>query len=227
MSRTSEALSVKQKKAPATQYKNPWLEVAGEGGNEMGRLLKFVKGGWLDGDDVLKNGTQFVAHIDQLVRGYVKFVDGKVVEPRHIGKVADNYKPPSREELGDTDPKGWGKDADGKPRDPWVLQWFLPLIGVESGELITYVTSSKGGIDAVCDLCRIYGHKQRDGLLPIVALRTGSYKHKLYGKVATPDFQVVGWDDSAPKMAADVPVQSAISTDRSAVDADMNDEIPF
>ena len=218
MSRTLEALTVKQNTPPATQYKNPWLEAAAEGGNETGRLLKFVKGEWVVGDDVLKSGTEFVAHIDQMVRGYVKFADGKVVE-RRIGRIADNFKPPSREELGDTHPKSWEKDADGKSRDPWVQQWFLPLIGVESGELITYVTGSKGGIDAVCDLCRIYGHKQHDNLLPIVALRTGSYKHKQYGKVATPDFQVIGWDGAA------IPVQPAPQI--AATHDDMNDEIPF
>jgi hypothetical protein len=28
----------------ATHYENPWLEAASESGNDLGRLLKFVKG---------------------------------------------------------------------------------------------------------------------------------------------------------------------------------------
>ena len=124
MSRTAEALAAKRNESPpATRYENPWLAAAAEGGNETGRLLKFVKGEWLAGDDVLKDGTEFVAHIDQLIRGWVKFEDGKVVDRNHLGKVADGFKPPSREELGDTDPKKWAeKDADNRPRDPWSLQ---------------------------------------------------------------------------------------------------------
>ena len=88
---------------------------------------------------------------------------------------ADGFKPPPREELGDTDPKKWtDKDVDGKKRDPWSEQWFLPLFGVESADVVTFVTGSRGGIGAIADLCRIYGNKKRDGLLPIIALKVRS-----------------------------------------------------
>ncbi len=108
----------------------------------------------------------------------MKFEDSKVVD-RLIGKVADGFKPPKREELGDTDRTSWKeKDANGQPRDPWVSQWFVPMIAVETGDFVTFVTGSKGGAAAVAGLCRVYGHKNREGMLPIVALRTRSYKHQ-------------------------------------------------
>jgi hypothetical protein len=87
------------------------------------------------------------------------------------------------------------KDADGEPRDPWCRQWYLPLIAVESGTFLTFVTGSTGGDDAIGDLCRIYGNKMR---LPIVALKTRSYKHKKYGRIETPEFQIVRWDTASP-----------------------------
>ena len=94
----------------------------------------------------------------------------------------------------DNDPKNWKEeDADGNPRDPWVKQWYLPLIGVESGEFVTFVSGSNGGNNAISNLCQVYGHNMRDGLLPIVALKTGSYKHKKYGRIEEPDLSVVGW----------------------------------
>jgi hypothetical protein len=45
MSKTAEALAEKQESLPITQqHSNPWLEAAAEGGNETGKLLKFIKG---------------------------------------------------------------------------------------------------------------------------------------------------------------------------------------
>jgi hypothetical protein len=228
MSKTAEALTAQQQYTlPTTHHTNPWLEAAAENGSETGRLLKFVKGEWTTGDDTVADGTEYIAHIDQLIRGWVKFEDGKVTD-RVIGKIADGFKPPQREELSDSDPKQWReKDADGRPRDPWTQQWFLPLIGVESGELVTFVSGSKGGIGAVADLCRVYGHKQRDGLLPIIALKTRSYKHKQYGKIETPEFQIVGWDGEKTEAAA-IPVQPRFPEKGTANTADMmDDEIPF
>ena len=168
---TPETSTEKQETLPATNYDNPWLEVAHEAGNDVGKMLKFVKGTWSCGDDEVAEGTEFVAHIDQLMRGWIKFEDGKVVE-RIIGKVADGFKPPPREELSDADPKDWReKDADGNPKDPWTKQWLLPLVSLETDDVVTFVTGSKGGDAAIADLCRVFGHKQRDGLLPIVALK--------------------------------------------------------
>ena len=99
------------------------------------------------------------------------------------------------------DPKKWTeKDADGNKRDPWTEQWYLPLVSVKSGEVVTFVTGSKSGIGTIRDLCRIYGHKHRDGLLPIVALKAGSYKNRKYNTIVdTPELSVVGWDDGGAK----------------------------
>ncbi len=220
------AIVAKSNQTPATHdASNPWLEAAAEAGSDLGRLLKFVKGKWEIGDDVVPEGTEYVAHVDQLVRGWVKFEDGKVVD-RLIGKIADGFKPPKREELPDNDPAAWKeKDANGQPRDPWVSQWFLPLIAVESGDFVTFITGSKGGASAVASLCRVYGHQNRDGMLPIVALRTRSYKHHTYGRIETPDLALVGWDGGAPQTAtAAIPRKDGKAA---ADNSDLNDEIPF
>jgi hypothetical protein len=209
---------------PAKPMANPWLAVAREDGGTggVGKLIKFVKGRWQVGDDVVREGSEYVAHIDQLVRGWVKFEGGKVAE-RIVGKVADGFQPQPRSRLGDTDPKNWAeKDADGRPRDPWTLQWFLPLVGVVTGDLLTFVTSSKGGGMAIKELCEIYGSKDRDGLLPIIALKVRSYKHPSYGRIETPDFAIIGWDGlPAPAVKLSAQEKSAV------IDAEMDDEIPF
>jgi hypothetical protein len=122
--------------------------------------------------------------------------------------------------LSDLDPKNWKeRDNDGVLRDPWVKQWYLPLTSNEIGDLVTFVTGSAGGDDAITSLCRVYGNR-RDGLLPIVALKAGSYKHKRYGRIETPDFDIVGWFGTPT--AKPVP-----ETGNAGGNDDMNDAIPF
>jgi hypothetical protein len=187
-----QQLQTQKAAAPAVQYDNVWLEAAAEAGSEFGKLLKFNKGEWLIGEDTVSEGTEYIAFIDEVARGLVKFENGSVTD-RQIVKVRDG-KPLPREALGDNDPSQWEVGDDGKPRDPYVFQWLLPMSPVEAeGDLTVYATASKGGIGAIGLLCKVYGRSQRNGLLPIVALKTASYKHPVYGKVLKPDLPIVGW----------------------------------
>ena len=137
----------------------------------------------------------------------MKFQD-KSVTDRRIVKVAAGH-PPKREELGDDDPSQWEVGDDGKPRDPWVAQWLLPMSPVDAeGDLTVFATSSKGGINAIGLLCKVYGRSQRNGLLPIVALKCASYKHPTYGKVLKPDLPIVGWHGAASPPQAPSPSPS-------------------
>jgi hypothetical protein len=185
---------------PAVHYDNPWLEAAAEAGSEFRNIVKFNKGDWLRGDDCIPESSEFVAYIDQLLRGWIRFKDGAVVD-RYIVPISAG-RPPEREELGDLDPSEWKEtDADGRPRDPFVKQWMLPLMAVDTEDFAVFATGSKGGIAAIGDLCRVYGRAHRNGLLPIVALKTRSYKHPIYGKIQTPDLPIVGWHETAPEAA--------------------------
>jgi hypothetical protein len=186
------------KETALTQNTNPWLEAADEAGGGFGKLLKFNKGDWEVGDDPIPEGTEYIAFIDEVARGWVRFEDKKVTD-RKIVKVRDGH-PPKREDLDDDDESQWEVDEKtGKPRDPWVLQWLLPMAPVDAeGDLVVFVTSSKGGMSAIGLLCKVYGRSQRNGLLPIVALKTAHYKHPEYGKVAKPDLPIVSWHGAPP-----------------------------
>jgi hypothetical protein len=184
------------------------------------RLLKFVKGKYYTGDDEVPIGREFVAHVPQLNHGRVKFRDNKVVDQR-IGAVADGFVCPKREELGDTDQSTWEKDANGTPRDPWTLQYYLPLEDTDTGELLTFVTGSQGGNTAIGRLCSQFVRNAHNGL-PIVKLNAGSYRHKSFGRVEVPDFPVIGWTGAA-KSVVDGTAPPTASTWASD---DMNDEFP-
>ena len=139
--------------------------------------------------------TQFIANMDELLVGWVRWSQNKPTD--HImGKVVHGYQPPRRNELGDNDQDQWEVGDDGNSRDPWQLTNYLLLQGTEE-ELYTFTTSSKGGINAVGDLCVKYGKqlRQHPNDYPVIKIGTGSYMHqnKSYGRIKYPMFEIVGW----------------------------------
>jgi hypothetical protein len=135
-----------------------------EGANELGRLLKFSNGHYVVGTEEIPLGKEFVAHVEHWIRGWLKFKGGALIE-RKVGRVADGFVVPQRDELGDTDESLWDKDPAGKPTDPWTMQSYLPLEDVESGEIWTFVSGSVGGRQAVSRLAaRAARHLATQGL---------------------------------------------------------------
>ena len=179
---------------------NPFLAYGNEATqrNIVGELLKFSKGDWMSGqdNDDVAVGTQFVANMDEMLVGWIRWQDNKPTD--HImGKVSEGYQIMRRNELGDTDQSEWDVDDRGQPRDPWQLSNYLLMKGVSDGELYTFTTGSKGGRDALGDLCKEYGKVlvQHASEYPVVAIGVRFYDHpnKSYGRIKTPEFKIVGW----------------------------------
>jgi hypothetical protein len=164
----------------------------------VGTLLKFNKGEYLAGKDaeVVPEGTRLVANMDQLLVGWIKWENGAPSE-QVMGRVADVFKPPLRNELGDNDKSLWEVDDQGVARDPWQLSNYLVLKGEESDELYTFTTSSRGGLNAIGELCKAYGKemRQQPDQYPVVSLEVDSYRHsnKAYGKIHVPVLTIVDW----------------------------------
>jgi hypothetical protein len=178
-----------------------------------GELLKFSKGDYLArNDEVIERGTEFVAHVSGLRFGWQKWEEGKPVQ-HEMGYVAETYRPQRRSELGDNDPSTWAVDAQGQPRDPWQLTMHLPLTHRTTGRRFGFTTSSKGGFGAIRALAAGYGGRIRENPndLPIVSLAVGSYRHRDYGKILVPQFDVIGWIDASnvPTSAPDDPEDPA------------------
>src|SRR5262245_7103691 len=177
-------------------------------------LLKFKKTKFVIHDTEVPLGTKFLAYCGDWQRGWVKFVDGELIEKK-IGRVADRFIVLERDELDDLDPINWSRDDDNKPIDPWCRQDYLPLEDVESGERLVFVTSSFGGRIAVEILCGKFARANIDGGggSPIIKLATGVFHTKKYGEIMRPDFQVVEWaggggggprDVTPPKATAEI-----------------------
>jgi hypothetical protein len=93
------------------------------------------------------------------------------------------------------------------------------LSGEDKGLEGRYTTTSKGGKGAVQELAvAIAAQVEKDQTkpVPVVRLKSGSYKHKNYGKVITPLFEIVEWisldgkaDEPAAEAEAEAPAEAA------------------
>lgn len=175
---------------------NPY-EAYGEAATRSSSFLKFSKGDFLRGSDaeVVEVGTKFVADMPNLQVGYVRWSGGAPTD-RILGRVGEGWKAPRRAELGDSDKSNWESDSDGKPRDPWQWTNELPLIS-KDGSVDIFATSSRGGLNAIGELCKDYGAAMRakPDKLPVIALGVGSYQHsnREYGRIKYPIFEIVNW----------------------------------
>ena len=101
--------------------------------NIVGKLLKFTKGDWSYGKDneEVKPGTKFIANMDELLTGWIRWEDNFPVE--HVmGLLMEGYVPPARDTLSHRDKEKWELDSNGKPHDPWQESAYLPVISVNA-----------------------------------------------------------------------------------------------
>jgi hypothetical protein len=216
-----------------TMYIDPLEELAAEARNDLGAMLKFVKGKWTIGDDEVPAGTEFIVHIDHLVRGWIRFEDKKVVE-RILLRRDDRKQLPDREDLSYASQDDWPRDSKGVRRDPWAKQFFVPLLSVNDGTVVTFVTGTVGGRIAVGKLCDVFLNNDRKR--PIVTLDVSDFKTKDYGTVESPSFKIISFEDEPaeppptpesvpPTAATTVKVLPAKKAKKS--NNDMDDTIPF
>jgi hypothetical protein len=183
-----------------------------------GTALKFVKGKWQLGRDELDAAnTRLVARPDWAMHGWVKWLDKKLVDFR-IGYVADSFVPPDRSVLGDMDQETWAIWSNG--RDPWSLQWHLPLYNQVSGAEVIWSTDTRGGKDALAALLHAFADRIDAGeakSLPIVELGSGTYPHQNYGPVHVPQLDIVGWVEPPPTVRPALPAPAPLSLEQRRV----------
>jgi hypothetical protein len=197
----------KETAAPVANLQKNFFEQYGEqvasSTSIVGSLLKFSKGDWLLGQDEteIPTGTKYVASMDNLLVGWTKWSNNKPVD-EVMGLVCEGWSAPKRDTLGDTDQSQWEMDAQGKLRDPWVFNnriLFKPVGKKYSTDVaITFITNSRGGLNAMGDLSKAYGKEMasHEGQNPIIQIGTDSYLHpnKEFGRIKIPLITLVGWE---------------------------------
>jgi hypothetical protein len=177
---------------------NPYAAFANEGGPGIqGKLLTCKKGTWGIGadNDSVKPGTLYLAIVPSSMRGWLKWVDGKVVDAR-MGLIAEGFLMPHEYSLPDRDESQWEKNPDGTPRDPWSKCFRLSMIEMAPphGD-VTFSGSSYGAQLALQALCGVYSVDSPlyPGAYPVVALGSRTRVSRSYGKITGPSFDVQGW----------------------------------
>jgi hypothetical protein len=164
----------------------------------VGKLLKFTKGDYFAGEEnkPIPLGTRFIVGIDYLLNGWVRWQGGRPVEHR-MAHVINGDRPQLRSDLGYQDESKWEVDNSGQLRDPWQITSYVPMVDEESGAVFTFSTASRGGRNAIADLCREYvkGRHDHPDDFPVVEVQCGSYKHQnsQFGRIKFPAFKLVSW----------------------------------
>jgi hypothetical protein len=127
---------------------------------------------------------------------------------------------------------------EGTDKDPWNLQNVLPLENIETGDLLTFATSTAGGRIAIDELARGYAKAVLSGTahgLPIIELQRGSFKSGYGSDVSRPAFPITDWEMSKQSLLPPERLNTAVSCEadpdeampaRTRID-EMDDEIPF
>lgn len=218
---------------PKKQYEiDPYEEYAEEVSSRAhitGNLLRYTKHGeykaGADQDEV-EEGTRMLVYMPSMKRGWVKWADQQPVQ-HVIGLVSERFRPPEREALGDMDESEWG-ELNGRPIDPWQKTNYLVMCD-ESGQLYTFVTSSKGGLSAVGELSSIYAKRRRmkPDEIPVIELHGRSYQHKDFGETFAPKFVITSWSkipDTFEEVAASLGTEVTASEELPAPEGEVEIE---
>jgi hypothetical protein len=166
----------------------------------VGRMIKFSREGQFvtaDDGESISESTEFIALVDQLLTGWVKFNGSGEPPIKIMGLHYNGFVMPPVEELPDRDPTEWELGLDNQPSDPWKHFQYLILQQADTADLFTFVTQSQTGRCAVGNLMRHYDRQQKThpDTYPRVRLKPGGFVPKDPRKgtwVPVPTFVVVG-----------------------------------
>ncbi len=157
-------------------------------------FLKFTKQAeWLWGKEDREVGQDEEIALNMLsyAKGFICWVDGEPAAERM--EFLASGKPVQKSDLEDFGP--YESSEDG-----WKLQVAVDLKLLSDGTELHYATTSKGGRSALGEVLKEFATRAKLGepdLIPIVRLSSDSYKHKKYGRIATPAVEVVCWTNLA------------------------------
>lgn len=169
------------------------LMALGDANRPLGtNYLKFTKRGeWVFGreDDELTDDELVAVNPASFTIGWQGWHDGRPVNGPVV-PVSLAEQLPEEHEL-DAIPPG---DMNG-----WNKLLGVSMQLVDDGTPLQYNTSSYGGKKAVAELARVVGlglQAHPDAPVALVRLKSSDYKHAQYGKIYTPEIELVHWADA-------------------------------
>jgi hypothetical protein len=140
-------------------------------------------------------GTLMACLGHKMAHGWVKFVNKEATD-RKISWIYDDL--PLREELGDMDQSKWLPGLDGKPQNPWLLSYYVPLYDLETKTQFVWITNNKGGKAEVKNIRGLFAGGLRDNppeclMVPVVELQGREIHTKFGSTVFWPQLWVDRW----------------------------------
>lgn len=195
----------------------------------VGGAYQFLKcekgtGDWIYGqeDTLVEADSQWAVNPNSLQWGYIAWDPNQQVEGEQMV--------PITRPLPDKNALRVKGAADGQPTGPngWQYQQAVNLVcisGEDAGVQAQYKQSSVGSqklFKTIVDGVSSQMAKGSDAIVPIVVMKSDSYKHKKWGKIVNPIWEVIEWrtmDDGAAageSAQAEKPVEAATPRTRSA-----------
>ncbi len=179
-------------KAKAKELAQQYEDYADETSNLQTEFLKFTKQGeFIHGADEqrIEDTEEFAFNMSTLARGFICWKANEVVdEQMSLVSVAGGVI--KKEDLEDHGP--YEGDMDG-----WNDQAQVNLRSLETGTEMLFKTSSRGGLNAISGISKEFANKlklaPKEMPVPIITLEPGFYKHKEFGKIFYPKFNIARW----------------------------------
>lgn len=181
------------------------------------QFLKLDKGtgAWIYGQDEteVEDGSQWAVNPHSLEYGYISWDANQQVEGEVMVPITRPL--PVLSALRTSAPDGQTTGQNG-----WQYQQSVVLAcisGEDAGVEVQYKQSSVGSrklFKALTDAIATQVQKGSDAIVPLVEMKSDSYKHKKYGKIHNPIFEVMGWatidgEVADDKKAAEKPTEKA------------------
>jgi hypothetical protein len=160
--------------------------------------ITFKQGRYNTGRAEVPLGSSFLALPLQHKIGWQHWANN-LPDKSVMGVLHENFEPPPREHLGDTNPNLWERDDAGRPRDPWQKSEQLPMLTDEEKTYV-FVTSSMGGHAALVTLQQKFFDAGRR-CNPVIELQTEMFSNSYGSRNHKPVFKIVGWDEADAKPA--------------------------
>ena len=130
-------------------------------------------------------GTEFIAHADTAIHGWIRFdPDGGPVTSVVGGYLAPDWRLPQRSSLGEMDKSRWRIGLSGTEEDPWKQTVSLPLESATSGAFFTLSGNNPTTVNGLYRFLNEYRllRRRSPDALPVIRLASGTYKSK-YGSL--------------------------------------------
>lgn len=174
------------------------------------QYLKMDKGNgdWVYGQEetLVEEGALWAVNPNSLEYGYISWDGNQQVEGEVMVPISRPLPAVNTLRVKDS--------PDGQPtgQNGWQYQQSVVLVcinGEDEGTVCQYKQSSVGSqklFKSLVDSIMAQVSKGSDAIVPIIKMKSDSYKHKKYGRIYNPLFEVVEWrtmdDTSAPDEAA-------------------------